>query len=354
MPAIQSKRYQFTWNNYSDEDVALCKSFFDCFCVYGVYAKERGEEGTPHLQGYFELKNKTTIVGLKKKFSPKIHMEMAQGTAAENIGYCVGPYESKDGKKKKPYNAEHYVFGEPMAQGKRTDIAAILQIIAAGPSHCMEKIIQTGANYQCIRHAQLVLSYLERKRDWIPTILWLHGPTGTGKTETAAKLAKLLGEDPYFLSCKPGKEWWQGYDAHSFVIIDDYRTNWMPYNQLLTLLDSKPYSVEYKGGSRQLLARTMVVTCPKPPDALYFEGEDNKQLLRRITKSLHIDGSHTPEEYALALQEALFPKEKETLPVSHEITEEEALGTAATCDSGDSGDETDEETLSYRKFNKKI
>uniref|UniRef100_UPI0040488E22 hypothetical protein n=1 Tax=Shewanella sp. TaxID=50422 RepID=UPI0040488E22 len=54
------------------------------------------------------------------------------------------------------------------------------------------------------------------------------------------------------------------------------------FHVLLRLLDRYPYQVETKGGSRQLLAETMIITCPFMPEEMYNGREDIKQLLRRI------------------------------------------------------------------------
>lgn len=322
----RSKRYTFTWNNYNDEDIIVCKSFFEEFCVYGIYAKEVGEGGTAHLQGYFETKNKITITGLKKKFTPKAHLSVALGTAEENHSYCVGPYKSKDGKKTKPLNPDHYIYGSPMVQGKRSDLDAVRAILAEGPSHTLERVIDSGASYQGIRYAEKVLTYKERKRNWIPQVIWLYGETGVGKTETAYKLAAIMGEDPHTKVATKGDQWWDGYDAHAFVIIDEFRTDWMPYNVLLALLDSKPFRLQIKGGHRQLLARTIVITCPQAPSELIFPfeaDEEKKQLRRRISKTIQITGENTPEEYAYSIHSKLL-EEKDA------AEEEEALMTCAS------------------------
>lgn len=51
-----------------------------------------GEQGTPHLQGYFEAENRIRpIEKLKLHFKP--HFEKAKGNRGENIAYCA-----KEGK----------------------------------------------------------------------------------------------------------------------------------------------------------------------------------------------------------------------------------------------------------------
>ena len=86
----QIKRWCFTLNNYSDEDVARVKSF----CVpatvhYAVVGKEVGESGTHHLQSFFRLRKGMRITELKKALGSKPHFEMARGTDAQNQEYCT-------------------------------------------------------------------------------------------------------------------------------------------------------------------------------------------------------------------------------------------------------------------------
>ena len=58
------------------------------------------------------------------------------------------------------------------------------------------------------------------------------------------------------------------------------------YIELLKLLDIYPYTVETKGGSRQIQATTFYITSCKPPEEVYnphaFDKEERvDQLLRR-------------------------------------------------------------------------
>lgn len=78
-------------------------------------------------------------------------------------------------------------------------------------------------------------------------------------------------------------KWWEGYDAHENVIIDDFRKDSIQFSSLLRLLDRYAFRVETKGASRQLLAKNIIITCPESPEELFeHTREDIKQLLRRI------------------------------------------------------------------------
>lgn len=142
----------------------------------------------------------------------------------------------------------------------------------------MRDVIEESNSYQAMRCAELILKYTERRRDWKPKVTWLWGPTGTGKTRQAWAEA---GPEAW-CSGKNGN-WWQGYDAHENIILDDFRSSWCSFEELLRILDRYPYTIENKGGSRQLLARSIWITSPYPPDMCYTKSdEDVQQLLRRI------------------------------------------------------------------------
>lgn len=116
-----SKAYSwcYTWNNYTEEDIVRLESIE---ALRHICAKEVGETGTPHLQGYIRFKDSKRFSWWKNQF-PKVHVEVRKGTEEEAVAYC-----EKDGE---------IVIneGEPEARptGKRTreEIAQDVQTMAA-------------------------------------------------------------------------------------------------------------------------------------------------------------------------------------------------------------------------------
>lgn len=83
---FRSRRWSFTLNNYTENEMAQMTQFSEKI----VCGKEMGENGTPHLQGYIELKNPRTLSGLKKQLNiPRIHLEPSYKNRQANINYCV-------------------------------------------------------------------------------------------------------------------------------------------------------------------------------------------------------------------------------------------------------------------------
>lgn len=111
-PNSNKRAYCFTINNYTDSDI---DGLMDLPVDYLLFSFEEGKEGTPHIQGYVYHRNKILFSKLKK-FMPRSYIDLAKGTFEQNYTYIVGPYSDKKGKKK-PFNPDHYEFGEKPHQG---------------------------------------------------------------------------------------------------------------------------------------------------------------------------------------------------------------------------------------------
>lgn len=228
------------------------------------------ETGKQHLQGYAELHKKQTISGIQKAWKNKMHIEKRMGTQAQAIEYC-----KKEGK--------FTEMGEKGRQGERKDLVDVRVAAAAGG---MRKVTQEQYNFQAIRVAEKFLTYNEKKRDWKPDVIWYWGESGAGKSREARSI--LSGIDYY---CKnEATKWWDGYDAHEAVIIDDFRDSWWGITEMLSLLDRYERQVECKGGNRQMLAKYIVITSIDHPSACYqfAKGEPKIQLLRRLDEVIEI------------------------------------------------------------------
>ncbi|AXH78189.1 MAG: putative viral replication protein [Cressdnaviricota sp.] len=79
-------RWCFTLNNYTNEDISSIVPIIEHDCKYAIVAREVGEQGTPHLQGYVEFKTKCRP--LSKFNNVRIHWEKCKGNRAQNTDYC--------------------------------------------------------------------------------------------------------------------------------------------------------------------------------------------------------------------------------------------------------------------------
>jgi len=238
-----------------------------------------GKELTPttkklHYQGYIAFNNGKTFKQTKTWFGlDKIHLEPAVAGDFPNQRYC-----EKDGNLL-------LEVGKPLQQGKRTDIERAVEIIKETQS--VGAVLESVNNYQAVRHAELYLKYKEKKRPVAPIeVIWIHGTSGRGKT-------KKVYDDNEDVFTPTTYKWWEGYDGHKVVLIDDYRKDFCKYHELLKLLDIYPLRVETKGGSRQVQFNKIYITSCYSPYEMWGhrDGETDgfQQLKRRITQTIDID-----------------------------------------------------------------
>lgn len=282
--AQKSRSYVFTFNNWTDEVYNDMIDDFDKYARYYVIGKEVGDSGTPHLQGHVEFKNARSYKAINKKF-PGIHTDIRKGTPKQASDYC-----KKEG--------DYVEFGELPCQGSRTDLDIVREDVKNGVP--MREISQK-VGYQGIRMAEKMYSYCEMKRNWKTHVTWLYGPTGSGKSKLAAELL------PNAWWNMASMKWFEGYDAHEDVVFDDFRKEQCSFSYLLRLLDRYELRIEFKGGSRQFLAKRIVITTTKSPQDTFRDPtlgllehgetdgteEDIQQLMRRIEVVRYVGYSST-------------------------------------------------------------
>lgn len=267
----KSRSWVFTLNNYTPENVEALKALE---CTYIVFGFETAPStGTPHLQGYIYFNNQVRMKTVRKAITGVPWVRIANGSAKHNRVYCT-----KSG--------DFHEHGTMPEQGKRTDVIMARDIVTSGGTVADVIRKDITCNHQTIKVAETVMKYLEPKRTTKPSVTWVYGKSGLGKTYAAETYLKQFTDDVHI---QTDPKWWDGYDRHNCVIIDDFRdTNW-PYVSILRLLDRYPNRIEFKGGTRQFVADHIIVTSPHHPSTYYeFSGEDNYQILRRIDRILEM------------------------------------------------------------------
>lgn len=112
---MSSKRWCYTLNNYSSDELAMVEAIP---ARYHVIGKEIGSSGTPHLQGFVTFPQKKRLAAMKKLI-PRAHFEVTVGTSQQAADYC-----KKDGDFKE--------FGMVPNQGSRTDLEAFKEVVKTG------------------------------------------------------------------------------------------------------------------------------------------------------------------------------------------------------------------------------
>lgn len=233
-----SKRWCFTINNYTDEDIAALALWP---FVYMVYGKEVGESGTPHLQGFVTFKTARRLTGMKKLHGTA-HFEPTKGSSDQAATYC-----KKDG--------DFVEFGTVPAQGQRTDLQTATDMIVAGSkiSEVAAELPTVFARYgRGLRDLAHVLQQ-EYAHDTVRGI-WIVGEPGTGKSYYARQ------EWPSYYD-KPQNKWFDGYDGQDTILIDDFDHKGTCLDHYIKRwADRYPCTGETKGGTVHLRHKRFVIT----------------------------------------------------------------------------------------------
>lgn len=287
-------RFVFTLNNPTEEEYTTLMETLPAKARWMVMAKEHEAEGTPHLQGAVCLKVQTAWSAIKKwPGFTRVHFETMRGSPEQSLTYC-----SKEDK-------APFIHGDLPKQGKRTDVANAVARIQQGQSvKDLAKDEEGGIAVVKFHKGLTVLrSLLTPVRTEPPRVIWIHGPTGTGKTRCAlgsgAILAEQLGfpADSVWLSSGSFR-WFNGYDGQCVAVLDDFRAKQLTgaggFPFFLRLLDRYPMDVEFKGGFVAWVPRVIFVTCPYSPAVAFSKRqehipEDIAQLDRRITSVHHFE-----------------------------------------------------------------
>lgn len=180
----------------------------------------------------------------------------------------IAPAQSFEGSMKYCRKSETRIAGpfkkgEEPAQGKRTDLELIAKKIMAGTP--IEQIAMEEGEMFVKYHGGMkaMANIVTKHRTTKPTIIWLHGLAGTGKTSYV--FDKHGFENVYV---KDGTAWWDGYCGQTAIVIDDFDGKW-PYRDLLRLLDRYPYQGQVKGSVVKINSPFIYITCEFQPEHFY-------------------------------------------------------------------------------------
>jgi len=263
------RNFCFTHNNYSESDI---QRYLDYPFQYLVFAKEVGDSGTPHLQGYAELTGQSRGKTLIKLF-PGAHLMALTATKEDAINYIKDPQQTKAGRehnKQKPAEDELYELGERKHSGTRNDIEIARELL-----HSRQQINPNEHTIGTIRAYEKLQKYCTSAGNRSkPRVEWYYGEGGSGKT----KRAYALGTGTTIYKCDLlDVGWMEGYNFHETVIIDDYnpvRNDEKAFKTLLQMLHEYPFQMNVKNSSVWFVPKTIVITSQNPP-WFYFSNDPN-------------------------------------------------------------------------------
>jgi len=304
MTVKKSRAWVFTVNNYTEEYInglnVLLQSSKNI--THLIVGKETGENGTPHLQGYIRFSSPLPLNCVSRKI-PGAYLDIANAHPYKNYVYCskqgdvvidFGDFSNTQQKNGNKLREVYESMWEDIKEGKQ------------------ETYIGDTYPQFYFKHLNSIRSAIIRNQVCLPPWsgdltsknLWIHGPTGCGKSRWAHN--QVPNEYIFF---KNKNKWWDGYDSsrHKIVLIEDFLTDGkLLENYMKIWADRYSFQAEVKGGtilvhpsqyillvtSNHSIHKTFAFCSPLDVDAIYRRFNeiafDESPLVPHLTVDLNI------------------------------------------------------------------
>lgn len=246
------------------------------YCVWQhELAPDTGKE---HLQGYTEFSKEMYYSEIKKLFgTDKVHCEARKGSAEQAAAYCKKDASRKPGSL---IFEQGVMKGKGDGQGKRTDLAAIAEMVLEKKSLrdiAMEFPSTYMRTHKGIKEFKLVTA---EKRTKHTVCFIIYGASNSGKSTWVRKAFP----DACWITKGVSGCWFDEYDGQETIVFDEF-AGWMPFTWFKRLIDQTPLSLDAKGASKNMNPTTCVFISNNPPDTWWSDevltGDNKAAFLRR-------------------------------------------------------------------------
>ena len=285
MPKDKQTRYWFlTENNPEEEEINRYKEL-DCQWIAISKEHEDDDKKTPHIHIAIVFEKKRRWSTIKKLF-PRADVEPMNGSPQSCVTYMTkenpllyekGERPEKDDRKKtSETNKKKWEDAYQAAkEGRFDDIPRDMYVRYDRAFHRV---------YDENQKDILTPEYTDE--DLKDHNLWLWGPTGTGKSYWARKIAKILDPDgsPYI---KLLNKWWNGYRATWVTIIEEASPKSCEYlgSFIKTWSDKWETAGEVKNSHYGCLRpHYIIVTSNYSIDRCFQDEEERDPIHRRFTE----------------------------------------------------------------------
>lgn len=141
MPIPRSAGFMVTVNNYTESEVTVINSLIGPVnnrtrVTFIAYQFEVGENGTPHIQAYFQLSMRMQASNftdwLAGKLGRRPHVEPQRGSSEQCVDYCSKTETRAPNTAPIVLGEYRGIAGASSRQGERTDLNAVQQDIQEG------------------------------------------------------------------------------------------------------------------------------------------------------------------------------------------------------------------------------
>lgn len=255
-------------------------------CRYFVWQMECcPDTGRVHYQCFMQTFNAVRFTALKKYEgleTAHIEVKSPNSTAEQARDYCMKKESRLDGP---------WEYGTFTTQGTRSDVASFVEAVKEGKSD--RDLIESmpGSFVRFNRAIERIRLAYSTPRNFKTRVYFIYGEPGMGKSKLAADLLT----DAFWK--QPHSIWWDGYFKGD-AIIDDFK-GWLPYADLLRIMDRYPLQVQIKGGQVNFAPAHLVITSSVIPQNWYSSDKVRfnwAEFSRRVDVWIHCTGKDQYEE----------------------------------------------------------
>ncbi|MCL2369709.1 MAG: hypothetical protein FWC80_00535 [Firmicutes bacterium] len=246
---------------------------------YAIYQYERGENGTPHIQGFIIYKNNKRFKNVKQDF-PTGHLIIPNGSNIENRDYCT---------KKDTRIAPPVEIGEFSEMRSRNDIVQFFEMLKLGASNVLLKNMfpvlyaQYGPDkIERFRQDELKEEHGQRFRDI--KVTYIYGNTRLGKTTYIY--------DKYDIKdiCRVNnyeRGTFEDYQNQKILVLDEF-TGKIEITFMNNLLDKFPVNLPARFANRMACFDEVYIISNLPLDKLYtFERQTTPEVYNAFIQRIH-------------------------------------------------------------------
>jgi hypothetical protein len=265
----KSRAWCFTLNNYTEQEEHDVHEFESNYLICG---REKGENGTPHLQGYVYFKNARHLGGVRNLLA-RAHWEIARGSPEQNREYCT-----KQG--------DYFESGIlPMSQKRKGEVEQdrwkeIWKLAKKGELEEIDADVRIK-HYRTLK--EINKDFMTKPADLTELDNhWIWGAPGLGKSRSA----RILYPNAYF---KAGNKWWDGYQGEENVIIDDFELDFHVLGHYIKVwADHFSFVAEHKGGASHIRPKRIIITSNYAIESVFAKDQTLVQAILRRFKVCHL------------------------------------------------------------------
>lgn len=252
---------------------------------YACWGLERcPETQRMHWHMYMRFVTRKRMESVKRIFARQdMHLEKRRGTEEQARRYCWKTQEDNGGAEVfTDTQGERGEFEPEKGQGMRSDLAEIATKIKAGTS-IKDVAIDHPADfirYHCgIQAFANVVTEAPAVRQM--SVLWLHGPSGTGKTH------RVMMKYPDIFKVMPGRSPWDAYSNQSRILFEEFQDTCWPIDMMKQYLDKWKLSLDARYANKHAHWTEVYLITNGSPETFYptATGADLAAFRRRIATS---------------------------------------------------------------------